>query len=122
MVKELNANTWDQEVTNKKGLVAVEFWYKQCVWCSRFAPIYEEVSKEYDNITLASLDILKDEANNEIGQKVGVMGTPTVKVFCGGREIGEIVGFVPKEELKRQLDHYIKESESCIKQSSDLSK
>lgn len=122
MVKELNANEWDTYLKNADKPVIVDFWHQQCIWCKRLAPIYEQLEKDYPDAIFAKLDILKDEANNEIGQRYGIMGTPTIKVFCKGREGGEVVGFMEKQMLKAELDKILSRSDSCLKQSTPVNK
>jgi thioredoxin-like negative regulator of GroEL len=34
----------------------------------------------------------------------GIRGIPTMIIFKAGKEVGRIVGFMPKPELKKRLD------------------
>ena len=34
----------------------------------------------------------------------GIRGIPTMIIFSNGKEVGRIVGFMPKQELKKRLD------------------
>ena len=43
IVEEVNADNWDKKVLDA-DLVIVDFWHKQCPWCLKLAPIFEEVS------------------------------------------------------------------------------
>ena len=43
IVEEGNADNWDKKVLDA-DLVIVDFWHKQCPWCLKLAPIFEEVS------------------------------------------------------------------------------
>ena len=122
MVKELNAEEWDSYLKNADKPVVVDFWHQQCIWCRRLAPIYEQLEKEYPSAIFAKLDILANEENNGVGQRYGIMGTPTIKVFCNGREGGEIVGFMEKQQLKAELDGILSRSDTCLKQSTPIAK
>lgn len=118
MVKEINAIDWEQEVGKSSKPVVVDFWHEQCVWCKRLEPVYEQLSNEYDKMTFARLNIRSSHENTHIGMKYGIMGTPTMKVFCDGREVGEIIGYMDKDNLRHELDHILEESQRCLSQTN----
>lgn len=118
MTKEINADTWDREMASAgEKPVVVDFWHEQCVWCQRLNPIYEELSSEYDKAIFAKLNVRAGQDNIQVAQRYGVMGTPTMKVFCEGREVGEIVGFMEKKSLRHELDNIVAHAEQCLEQS-----
>lgn len=119
MVKDIEAPEWDSEL-DSTGKLVVEFWHDQCIWCKRLAPIYADLEKEYPNVTFARLNILANDENNHIGVRYGISGTPTIKVFCNGREGGEIVGYMPKEQLKKELDNILSKADTCLSQSTAM--
>lgn len=102
--------------------VVVDFWHDGCIWCKRLDPYYEQLSKEYIGAKFTKLDIYASDQNSEIAEKYGIMGTPTMKVFCNGREIGEIVGYMDKDGIKRNLDQIIKRSDECLRNSTPVNK
>lgn len=120
MVKEINAADWEQEVLGANKPVVVEFWHQQCPWCLKLEPIYNELAEEYDRAELVKFNILADHENQHLATGYGVMGTPTMKVFCDGREVGEAVGYMGKQELRGELDRIVDQTERCLSQSSPL--
>jgi len=120
MAKEMNASSWEADVEKAKGPVVVDFWQPECIWCERLAPVYDEVAGDYDKAGLLSMNIRAEEGNNDLARGFGIMGTPTMKVFCGGRIVGEIVGFRDQDGLRRELDHIIADSGDCLAQTSEL--
>jgi len=48
------------------------------------------------------------------------MSTPTLMFFCSGRPIGQTVGLMSKEDLKKALDDMLGRYRTCLRQSSDL--
>ena len=46
------------------------------------------------------------------------MGVPTLKFFCSGRSIGEIVGYLPEDKLKAEFDKIIANYKTCLAQST----
>lgn len=118
MAKEVNAETWEKDVMKSDNPVVVDFWHEQCTWCQRLNPVYDELSKEYKRATLAKLNVRTSNSNMNIAMKYGIMSTPTMKVFCDGRVVGELIGFMEKDVLKQELDKILEKSKNCLKQSS----
>lgn len=118
MVKDLNAKEWDAALKNADRPLIVEFWHDQCMWCKKLASIFEEVEKDSPNATFARLNILATEENSALGEKYGIMGTPTTKIFCNGRTVGEIIGFKQKADFKADLDRILQNSNNCLQNST----
>ena len=118
VVKDLNAKEWDASLKNADRPLVVEFWHDQCMWCKNLAPIFEEVEKDYPNATFARLNILATKENSVLGEKYGIMGTPTTKIFCNGRTVGEIIGFKQKAAFKADLDRILQNSNNCLQNST----
>ncbi len=120
MAKEVNASSWEADVGSAESLVIVDFWKPGCIWCERLAPVYEEVAGAYDQVEFLSMNVRAEEGNAELAAEYGIMGTPTMKVFCGGRVVGEIVGFRDKNGLRTEVDRIIADSGDCLSKSSEL--
>ena len=119
-VIEVNEANWDKEVL-KADLVIVDFWHNQCPWCLKLAPNFEEVSKEYEGrVKFAKIDILESSGNQGLAERYGVMGTPTLVIFCRERSIGTIPGFQTKEALRHMVNHALDNHNKCIAESTDL--
>jgi thioredoxin 1 len=120
-VIEVNAADWEKEILQSDTLVLVDFWHEKCTWCKRLAPIYEEVAKENEGtIKFTKVNVLSSPENRQIALDSGVMGTPTIVVFCEGRSVSTAVGFQPKEQLQQLVQDMIEKHEECIKQSTEL--
>src|SRR5438105_15165548 len=82
--------------------VVVDFWAPWCGPCRMVSPIVEELSTEYgEKVRFAKLNT---DDNEITAAEFGVFSIPTLIVFQGGREVNRIVGFAPKEQLRRQID------------------
>ena len=104
-VLEVTTATWDQEVLNSSGLVMVDFWAVWCGPCRMIAPIVEELSKEYaGKVKVAKINT---DENPEIASKYKIMGIPTIMFFKAGQKVDQVVGAVPKPQLKIKLDTLI---------------
>lgn len=114
------SNDWQDKVISSKNPVIVDFWAPWCPWCMKLMPIFEEVSKQYEGkLVFAKVNV---EEREDIAQANGVMGIPVLKMFCDGRNVGELVGYMTKEKLVSELDKMLATIPNCIQQSSSLSK
>jgi len=118
---DVNAPDWEQEVLKSDILTVVDFWHNRCPYCLMLDPIFNEIAEEYkDKIKFVKLNILEDPANREITLRYGIMGTPTLVFFCEGRTVGQVVGFMSKEQLKTAVDDVLEKHKECLRQSTEL--
>lgn len=101
-VREVTSATWDQEILQSKGLVMIDFWAVWCGPCRIIAPTVEELAKEYTG-KLKVMKLNTDE-NPDIASNYKIMGIPTLMFFKDGQKIDQVVGAVPKPQLKAKLD------------------
>ena len=118
MAREINAGDWNEVVSGADRPVIVDYWHEQCPWCLKLSPIYEELSEENDEAIFIKLNVRANDENMSLAQSQGIMSTPTIKIFCDGREVGETVGFTDKDNLKKEIDRLISSSDSCLSSSS----
>lgn len=98
--------------------VAVEFYLPTCPACARMTPIFRKLSSEYNDRMVFALVNAKESP--DLADGYGVMGVPTVKFFCDGRSVYEIVGFRPVEEFRAKIEIVLETHQKCISQSSRL--
>ncbi len=114
------SNDWQDKVISSKKPVIVDFWAPWCPWCMKLMPVFEEVSKQYEGkLVFAKVNV---EEHEDIAQANGIMGIPVLKMFCDGRNVGELVGYMTKEKLVSELDKMLLAIPNCIQQSSSLTK
>ncbi|MEW6109328.1 MAG: thioredoxin [Nitrospirota bacterium] len=101
-VQEVTTATWDKEVLGSQGLVMIDFWAVWCGPCRIIAPTVEELSKEYAG--KVRIMKLNTDENPEIATKYKIMGIPTLMFFKDGQKVDQVVGAVPKPQLKQKLD------------------
>jgi thioredoxin 1 len=103
---EVSDASFGKEVLESKIPVLVDFWAPWCRPCLMAAPVLEELAKEYANkITFAKLDV---DQNAQTAAKYNIMAIPNLIIFKEGKPVSQIVGYKPKEELKRDLDAVLK--------------
>ncbi len=117
---EINSNDWQEKVLSSKVPVIVDFWAPWCPWCMRLMPVFDEVSKQYEGkLIFAKVNV---EENQTIANENGILGIPVMKMFCDGRNVGELVGYMSKEKLVQELDRMLSTIKECMTQSSTLTK
>ena len=99
---EVDEASFEKKVLQSKIPVLVDFWAPWCRPCLMAAPVLEELAKEYaGKITFAKLDV---DQNAQTAAKFNIMAIPNLIIFKEGKPVSQIVGFKPKEELKKDLD------------------
>ena len=98
----IDDTNFDQNVLQAEMPVLVDFWAPWCRPCLMVAPVLDELAEEYSGkITIARMDV---DQNPKTASKYGIMSIPTLLIFKTGKPVGNIIGFKPKPELKRELD------------------
>ena len=95
-------SNFDQMVLRAEKPVLIDFWATGCKPCLMVAPVLDELAEEYDGrINFAKLDIGE---NPKTATKYGIMSIPALIIFKKGEPVTHVVGFRPKQELKKNLD------------------
>lgn len=101
-VKIVTTDSFDEEVVKSQGLVMVDFWATWCGPCKIVAPVVEELAKEYEGkVTFAKLNT---DEHPDIASRFSIRGIPTLMFFKDGKVMDQVVGAVPKGQLKSKLD------------------
>ena len=116
----VDSESWESKVV-KSGLpVVVNFWGPQCGFCKWLDPLYEKLSNEYEGkLVFLKLNV-DDERSHEVLHRISIEGTPTLKFYCEGREVGEHIGYAVEPVLKKKINSMLEEMESCLKNSTPL--
>ncbi len=99
---ELTDNSFEDEVTKSDKPVLVDFWAEWCGPCRMVSPIVDELAGEYEGkLKVGKVDV---DSNPETSMKYGIRSIPTLLIFKNGEVVDQIVGAVPKAQLKKQVD------------------
>jgi thioredoxin 1 len=101
-VTPINDQDFQKLVLESDRPVVVDFWAPWCGPCRMVSPIVEELSREYGD-KVRFLKMNTDE-NEQTTIQYGIFSIPTLIIFKDGREVNRLIGFAPKEQLKRQID------------------
>ena len=120
-VIDLDSTSWEEQVVRSKQLVLVDFWHDSCVWCKRLDPELSAISGDFaGKVKFTRLNIFSSDGNGEIGRKYGIMGTPTLLLFCNGRPVDSLVGYRARDVLRKELREKIDKAKNCFEQSTSL--
>lgn len=104
---ELNKESFKTEVLESELPVLVDFWAPWCVPCQMMAPILDELSGEMEGkIKVAKVDT-EDGSNQDLAMEYRIQSIPNMKLFKGGKIIGEFIGMRNKETLKSEIEGLI---------------
>jgi len=105
LVVSVTNDTFDQEVLKASTIVMVDFWATWCGPCKIVAPVVEELAKEYEG--KAKFAKVNTDENSDLATKYNIRGIPTLIFFKDGEVKDQIVGAVPKAQLKSKIDSFI---------------
>lgn len=95
-------DSFEDDVLNADKPVLVDFWAEWCGPCRMVGPVVDELAGEYEG--KAKIGKVNVDENSEISTKYGIRSIPSLLIFKNGEVVDQIVGAVPKNQLKKQLD------------------
>ena len=88
-----------------QGVVIVDFFATWCGPCKMLAPVFEELSSEMEGkVTFLKVDV--DECGY-IAREYGISTIPTMMIFKDGENQDTMVGFLPKDAIKNNIEKYL---------------
>jgi thioredoxin 1 len=119
-VQVVTAKTWKEKVAGSSVPVVVNFGAERCGFCRALEPLYGRLSDQYGGRMVFAKLMVDEPQNQEVVRRASVEGTPTLKFYCRGREVGEHVGYAIEPVLKKKMDEMLAEMESCLANSTPL--
>lgn len=101
----VSKENWQNEVTESKVPVLVDFWAEWCPPCRALAPILEELAQELgDKIKIVKVNV---DDSPELAAQFGIRAIPTLLLFQNGVVQQQMVGGMSKAALVQKLSSYL---------------
>ncbi|SRR6056297_2317256 len=95
-------DSFEEDVLKSDKPVLVDFWAEWCGPCRMVGPVVDELAEEFEGkARIGKVDV---DNNPEISTKYGIRSIPSLLIFKNGEVVDQIVGAVPKAQLKKQLE------------------
>lgn len=95
-------DSFEDDVLNSDKPVLVDFWAEWCGPCRMVGPVVDELAEEFEGkARIGKVDV---DNNPQISTKYGIRSIPSLLIFKNGEVVDQIVGAVPKAQLKKQLE------------------
>lgn len=108
-VIEIPAEHFEREVKNSDRPVVIKLWIRSCSFCQKFKPIYEQLPSIFDDkVKFFKMNMFLRLDNLKLAEDLGIEDTPTLKLFCKGEGIGEIIGYRSRDEIIKEIKEILK--------------
>jgi thioredoxin 1 len=98
----LTEAAFDQTLAGRPEAVVVDFWAEWCGPCKAIAPVLEELAREYEGrVTIAKVNV---DEHPGLAARFQVRSIPTLLFFKDGQVVDQVIGAVPKAQIKKRLD------------------
>jgi thioredoxin 1 len=98
----LTEQTFDEALAANQNVMMVDFWAEWCGPCRAIAPVLEDLARESNGaITLAKVNV---DENPSLAARYGIRSIPTILFVKQGKVADQVIGAVPKAQLKKKLD------------------
>lgn len=102
--KPVTDQSFEKDVLQSPVPVLVDFWAEWCGPCRALGPTLEEIAGEMgEKVRVLKLNV---DENPQMPAKFGVRGIPTMILFKNGKEVEQLVGNRPKENIKALLQKH----------------
>lgn len=102
---DVTDTTWESAVLASTTPVLVDFWASWCAPCKAMSPYVDKLASEY----AGKLKVVKlnTEDNMEVPSRYGITAIPTFLLIKNGQVAKQIVGSMPYDKLKAQVDPHL---------------
>ncbi|MDN6171312.1 MAG: thioredoxin [Yaniella sp.] len=97
---DLNQESF-QETIEGNDIVLVDWWADWCGPCKMFAPVYDEVSQQHDDIVFGKIDT---EEQQQLAAAAGISSIPTLMAFRENVLVFSQPGAINAQQLDQLIE------------------
>ena len=90
-----------QETIESNDIVLVDWWADWCGPCKMFAPVYDEVSQQHDDIVFGKIDT---EDQQQLAAAAGISSIPTLMAFRENVLVFSQPGAINAQQLDQLIE------------------
>ena len=95
-------SNFDAVILKSETPALVDFWASWCAPCRAIAPLVDEIASQYKGrVRVAKMNV---DENQSTPGRYGVRGIPTLILFKDGKVVDQLVGAVPKNQIKELVE------------------
>jgi thioredoxin 1 len=103
-MREVTDETFERDVLQADGPVAVDFWAPWCGPCHAVTRVLEDLAAETDQVEFVKLDI---DANPVTASRYDVLSIPTVIVFSDGEPSETVIGARRPSHFRQVFERFL---------------
>ena len=101
----LDAQSFEEKVTQSSDVVLVDFFATWCGPCKVLAPTIIELTSHYDGrVVVGKVDV---DQHQQLAKDHSIQSLPTLVIYKEGKEVERIIGLVEKSRIQGALDKHL---------------
>lgn len=97
----LHKNEFDALVATPDRTIVIDFFATWCGPCKMLAPVLEEVSAAYPDVSFGKIDVDEEE---DIARRYGISVIPTLIALKNGEVVKKATGYMDADALRAWID------------------